>query len=159
MTFVLRMTARELRASWRRLLFFFICVAIGVGAIIALRSIVQSVRGTIVSQARTLLGADVVISANRPWSADLRREIDGRLSEYPIAGRSEIVETSTMARAGAAEGGAARMVEVLAVDAAYPLYGAVVLGEPPAAARGYRESLVAGRGRIAGLSSACRRSP
>ena len=36
--------ARELRASWRRLLFFFICVAIGVGAIVALRSIIQSVR-------------------------------------------------------------------------------------------------------------------
>ena len=28
MSFVLRMAARELRASWRRLLFFFICVAV-----------------------------------------------------------------------------------------------------------------------------------
>ena len=35
MRFVLRMVSRELRASWRRLLFFFICVAIGVGAIVA----------------------------------------------------------------------------------------------------------------------------
>ena len=26
MSFVFRMTVRELRASWRRLLFFFICV-------------------------------------------------------------------------------------------------------------------------------------
>ena len=29
MTFVLRMVGRELRASWRRLAFFFICVAVG----------------------------------------------------------------------------------------------------------------------------------
>ena len=42
--FVLRMSLREFRASWRRLLFFFLCVAIGVGAIVALRSIIQSLR-------------------------------------------------------------------------------------------------------------------
>ena len=44
MLFVLRMSLRELRASWRRLLFFFLCVAIGVGAIVALRSVIQSLR-------------------------------------------------------------------------------------------------------------------
>ena len=37
MTFVLRMVARETRASWRRLIFFFLCVAIGVGAMAAVR--------------------------------------------------------------------------------------------------------------------------
>ena len=52
MSFVLRMAARELRASWRRLLFFFICVAVGVGAIVALRSIVQSVRAGLTREAR-----------------------------------------------------------------------------------------------------------
>ena len=30
MTFVLRMIVREMRASWRRLLFFFLCIAVGV---------------------------------------------------------------------------------------------------------------------------------
>ena len=30
--FVLRMAWREMRAAWRRLLFFFLCVAIGVAA-------------------------------------------------------------------------------------------------------------------------------
>ena len=44
MAFVLRMTARELRASWRRLVFFFVCVAIGVAAIVSLRSMIQSMR-------------------------------------------------------------------------------------------------------------------
>ena len=48
MRFVLRMTVRELRASWRRLVFFFVCVAIGVGAIVALRSVIQNVRGNLV---------------------------------------------------------------------------------------------------------------
>ena len=44
MTFVIRMALREIRASWQRLLFFFICIAIGVGSIVALRSVIQSVR-------------------------------------------------------------------------------------------------------------------
>ena len=44
MKFVLRMAVRETRASWRRLLFFFVCIAVGVAAIVALRSVIQSVR-------------------------------------------------------------------------------------------------------------------
>ena len=32
MKFVLSMALRETRASWKRLLFFFICIAIGVAA-------------------------------------------------------------------------------------------------------------------------------
>ena len=51
MTFVIRMTIRELRASWRRLLFFFVCVALGVGAIVALRSVIQNVRESMVREA------------------------------------------------------------------------------------------------------------
>ena len=48
--FVLPMAAREMRASWHRLLFFFICIAIGVGAIVALRSVIQSVRHTLAGE-------------------------------------------------------------------------------------------------------------
>jgi putative ABC transport system permease protein len=33
-SFVLRMALRETRAAWKRLLFFFLCLAIGVGAIV-----------------------------------------------------------------------------------------------------------------------------
>ena len=68
MTFVMRMLARELRSSWQRLLFFFVCVAIGVGAIVALRSVIQSVRVALSGEARTLLGADIVLNSNRPWT-------------------------------------------------------------------------------------------
>jgi len=30
MSFVIRMALREIRASWQRLLFFFVCIAVGV---------------------------------------------------------------------------------------------------------------------------------
>ena len=47
MRFSLRMAWREMRASWARLLFFFICVALGVAAIVVIRSVVQNVRMTL----------------------------------------------------------------------------------------------------------------
>ena len=67
--FVLRMAARETRASWRRLLFFFVCIAVGVAAIVALRSVIQSVRGVFGREAKSLIAADVLISTNRDWTA------------------------------------------------------------------------------------------
>ena len=71
MTFVMRMLARELRSSWQRLLFFFVCVAIGVGAIVALRSVIQSVRTGLMSEARSIIASDVLISTNRPWTPEV----------------------------------------------------------------------------------------
>ena len=61
MGFVFRMAVRETRAAWKRLAFFFVCIAIGVGAIIALRSVIQSVRQVLSSEARTLIAADILI--------------------------------------------------------------------------------------------------
>ena len=54
MTFVVRMALREIRASWQRLLFFFICIAVGVAAIVTIRSVIQSVRTGLAREARTL---------------------------------------------------------------------------------------------------------
>ena len=53
------MAVRETRASWKRLLFFFICIAIGVAAIVALRSVIQNVRDVFTQEARGLIAADV----------------------------------------------------------------------------------------------------
>ena len=68
--FIVRMAARETRASWRRLLFFFICIAVGVAAIVAMRSVIQSVRQVFGTEARSLIAADVLISTNRDWTPE-----------------------------------------------------------------------------------------
>ena len=43
MTFILNLARRELRSSWKRLLFFFLCIGVGVGSIVALRSMIQKI--------------------------------------------------------------------------------------------------------------------
>ncbi len=71
MMFVVRMALREIRASWQRLLFFFICIAVGVAAIVAIRSVIQSVRTGLAREARTLTGADFVITSDREFTENV----------------------------------------------------------------------------------------
>ena len=144
MTFVLRMTVRELRASWRRLLFFFVCVAIGVGAIVALRSVIQNVRAGMVREARAMMAADIRVGTNRRWTPELRNTIDRRLGTAPVLERTESVETATMVRA-ARGGDVARMVELRAVQPGFPLYGTLEL----AGGVRYSHDLLRGFGAIA----------
>src|SRR5256885_17109921 len=81
MMFVLRMAVRETRASWRRLLFFFVCIAVGVAAIVTLRSVIQNVRVAVNGEARALIGADGVVGTNRDWPADPSRKIEADLAQ------------------------------------------------------------------------------
>ena len=60
MKFVLTMAARETRSSWQRLVFFFVCIAVGVAAIVALRSVIRSVREVLSGEARSLMAADEI---------------------------------------------------------------------------------------------------
>ena len=143
MSFVLLMAVREIRASWRRLLFFFVCVAIGVGAIVLLRSVIQTVRGTLMQEARARLGADVVVGTNRPWTPALQKLVDDRIAAAPVRARMYTIDVATLVRpAGDRGAAAARMVELRGVEPAFPFYGTVSLAD----GRPYSHALLAGRG-------------
>jgi putative ABC transport system permease protein len=142
MTFIFRMLRRELRASWRRLLFFFVCVAIGVGAIVALRSVIQSVRVGLTREARAIIASDVLVTTNRPWTPELRARIDERLSDPVVLARLDAVETTTMVRGE--QGEVARMVELRGVQEGFPLYGRVELQNNLP----YSHDLLRGRGAL-----------
>jgi putative ABC transport system permease protein len=139
MRFVALMAAREMRASWKRLLFFFVCISVGVGAIVALRSVIQSVRQTFDGEARSLIAADAIITSNRPLSEEALKKIADRLSAAG-AESTRSVETATMVKPADKEG-RARMVELRAVEQGFPYYGRMKLaGNVPfdhALLRGY----------------------
>jgi len=126
--FVLFMAAREMRASWQRLIVFFICIAVGVGAIVALRSVIQSVRHTFAGEARTLITADAIITSNRPFKPELAPTIAARLT---AAGAESIrsIELATMTRPADRADGRARMVELRAVEDGFPYYGVLRLAD------------------------------
>jgi putative ABC transport system permease protein len=143
MRFVAAMAAREMRASWRRLVFFFLCIALGVGAIVTLRSVIQSVRQVFAGEARALLGADLVLSSNRVIDGEVAGRLDARL-QAAGATVTRVTETATMARAADRTDGAARMVELKAVGPGFPYYGTLALedGVP------YAHTLVRGFGAL-----------
>ena len=149
MRFVLYMAARELRASWRRLLVFFICIAVGVGAIVAIRSVIQSVRHTFAGEARTLITADAIINSTRPIGDKLAATIDERL-QAAGAESTRSVELATMARAADKPGGRARMVELRAVEDGFPYYGVMKLSN----GAGYEHGLLRGFGVLVMIASA-----
>jgi len=126
MNFILVMALREIRASWRRLLFFFVCIAIGVGSIVALRSVIQNVRAALARETRTLIASDILLSSNLPFAQDVRDLVTREQQAGRVAQTTEAVEIATMVRP--ADGRqAARMVELRAVQAAFPFYGTLTL--------------------------------
>ncbi len=128
MRFVLRMAVRELRASSRRLLFFFVSIAVGVGAMIALGSVIQSVRAALLKESKSITAADVLIWADRPYSDNARFLIDEKLRKARSAREiTRSVESTAMARPELEGGQATTMVELRAVEPAFPFYGTMEL--------------------------------
>ena len=142
--FIVRMAWREMRRSWRRLLFFFLCLSIGVASIVTLRSVVQSVRSGLRAEARTLLGADLALSTGGPWTPEAQRAIGTLVESGPGITRLDTVETLTMARPADPEKAVSRLVEVLGVGPEYPLYGSLELD----GGRPYSHAVLAGRGAL-----------
>jgi putative ABC transport system permease protein len=121
------MAVREIRASWQRLLFFFVCIAVGVASIVAIRSLIQSVREGLTREARAMTGADVVVRSDRPLGDLVRASVAQARSSGRVGTVSEAIEIATMVRPANAT--ITRMVELRAVQDAYPLYGTMTLRE------------------------------
>ncbi len=144
MSFVLRMAARELRASWRRLLFFFICVAVGVSAIVALRSLIQSVALTMTAESRALTAADILIETDQPWTEEATALIDEMLTAEPELRRMASVEMPSMARPNDQASTVTKVVQLRGVEADFPYYGMFELGD----GLEYDHALLAGGGAL-----------
>ena len=117
---------REIRASWQRLLFFFVCIAIGVGSIVALRSVIQSVRVALWPEKRGRSWAPTSrCTTNRPWTRRGPRDARAEERAGRVTLRSEAAEIPTMVRPADPLKVATRMVELRAVGPEFPLYGVV----------------------------------
>ena len=132
--FSITMAWRETRASWPRFVFFLICIAIGVGAIVGVGLFATNVEQYILRDARSLLGGDLEISTRRQMS-EAGQDIITSLRPRGMA----ISHVSELAAMAAAEGpqtelqekaGATQLVELKAVDPSYPFYGTVDVDPP-----------------------------
>jgi putative ABC transport system permease protein len=123
LSFVFNLARRELRASWRRLLFFFLCIGVGVGSIVALRSLIQNLNRAVAGEARALMTADVQIETTREWTPDALAKINNVARPPVVEARTETIESATMLRPADAAREGALMVELKGVERGFPLYG------------------------------------
>jgi Predicted ABC-type transport system involved in lysophospholipase L1 biosynthesis, permease component len=126
MSFIFNLTFREIRSSWRRLLFFFLCIAIGVGSVVALRSLIQNLGRAVAGDARQLLTADFEVSSTNPFSPTELSVIESVVNRSNIVeAQNEVVTTNAMARAGENF----QFVELKGVTKGFPLVGEFVLAD------------------------------
>ena len=135
-SFILALTMawRETRGHWRQFVFFFGCLAVGVGAVVGIDLFATNVERLILRDARSLLGGDVEIRLARPLSASGGVVVGSlRKRNVDVTHVSELV---AMAAASVAEGSdkpdapSTQLVELKAVEPNYPLYGTVDVNPP-----------------------------
>lgn len=126
-----RAILREFRGSRGRLVFFTLCLSLGVAAVVGVSSLVSIMRQGLAAESRDLLAADLRVSARRP----LPETVTEYFADLEHV-RADVVEMGAMAslpegsRTSSAEGATSRLVEIKAVDGTYPLYGDLVLDPP-----------------------------
>src|SRR5437667_12481261 len=114
------MARREIRASWRRLLLFFLCIGIGVGSIVALRSMIRNASRAVTSEARMLLTADIQIDSSRPWRPETLAALD-RIARPPLVeAKVETIEAATMIRPADTAREGAMMIELKGIEPPFP---------------------------------------
>jgi putative ABC transport system permease protein len=120
LSLALTIARRELRGGLKGFRVFLACLALGVAAVAGVGSVGEAVNEGLSHDARNLLGGDIDVRiVNRPAEADQLAYLG---SQGTLA---TAVEMRAMARA--VDGDRPLLVELKAVDDAYPLYGAIAL--------------------------------
>src|ERR1700731_2546915 len=119
----MRLARRESRSGFSGFRIFFASLVLGVAAIAAVGSLADALLAGMTENGRVLLGGDIAVGlVHRPMTA---AELQFAESRGPV---SQTTSMRAMAYAMVNGQTAARqLIELKAVDAAYPLYGKVGL--------------------------------
>jgi putative ABC transport system permease protein len=118
----LRFAVRELRGGLSGFRIFVACIALGVAAIASVGSTTRGITEGISAEGGTILGGDLSFSLGQ------RQPNEAEAAFLGAQGTTSMIATMrSMARTP--DGAASALVEIKAVDAAYPLSGTVVLDQ------------------------------
>lgn len=132
---VWRMAWRDSRQSRRRLVLALSSITVGIAALVAIMSFEANTRTAIQEQAKSLLGADLVLVSHQPFAAQTETLI------HRLGGRQSR-EVSCSSMAYFPKSGDTRLVNIRALAGDFPYYGQLVT-EPPQAAQRFQAGLYA----------------
>src|SRR5580698_7676645 len=118
----LRYALRELRGGLRGFYVFIACIALGVMTISGVGSVAASLGDGLAREGRTLLGGDVAFSL-------IQREAKSDEVAF-LRSRGEVSIAATLRAMARTTDGRFALVELKAVDAAYPMLGTLTLAPP-----------------------------
>ena len=129
MPFVMTMAWRETRAAWRHFLYFFFCIALGVGTLVGVGLFAANVEGTVAREARGLMGGDLEIRLTRPISTnghDILQSFQDRAVD--VSHVSELVAMASRPERQASPSSPSyanptQLIELKAIEPSYPFYG------------------------------------
>lgn len=113
-----RLALRDLRGGLAGFAIFLICIALGTGAIGTINSLSEAIQGAIERDGKVLLGGDAEATL-------VHRQANAEERAY-LATLGQVSEVATLrAMARKPDGSGQALVDLKAVDGAYPLYGAI----------------------------------
>ena len=115
----LRLAWRQARGGRRHLAAVFACVALGVGALVAVGTLAAGLEAALAREAKALLGGDLELRAARP----LPDEGEAAVGRLAIAGARVVRVRELVGMARNPAGGGSVLVELKAPGPGYPLYG------------------------------------
>jgi putative ABC transport system permease protein len=116
----LRLARRELRGGFAALRIVLACLALGVAAIAAVGTLRAAIQAGLAADGARLLGGDLEIRTSQ-------RPLPEAAKQWAIARGAVLSEVVEMRAMAIAPSGERTLVELKAVDGAYPLYGALEL--------------------------------
>ncbi|MBX2891133.1 MAG: FtsX-like permease family protein [Saprospiraceae bacterium] len=116
MSFILKMAWRDSRRNRARLLLFISAITVGIAALTAVRSFSVNLTADIDREAKTLLGADLLLDANQPAT-------DSILWKFKMPGSEMAQVTNFMSMVRFPKNGGTRLSQIRALEGEYPFYG------------------------------------
>ncbi len=129
---LLQMAWRDSRKNRSRLFLFISSIVLGIASLVAIYSFGFNLRQDIDRQAAELVGADMVISGNKPLSPQIQTLVDS-LGDRKSTQRSFVSMVLFTKNQGT------RLVEVRALQGAFPYYGSIET-TPVSAASTFRKN-------------------
>ena len=118
----LRFAMRELRGGLHGFYVFIACIALGSMAIASVGSLAASLADGLAREGRVILGGDLAFTLIQREAAPAEREF--------LQAHGQVSSAATMRAMARTSAGQATLVEMKAVDGAYPLFGEALLDPP-----------------------------
>ena len=110
------MAWRDSRRNRSRLLLFISAITVGIAALTAVRSFSVNLLGDIDREAKTLLGADLLVDANQPAPDSILATLDAQSTE-----KAKVLNFASMIRFP--KNGGTRLSMIRSLEGNYPFYG------------------------------------